>query len=61
MSVADIATRARQFSADQPHDVSAEAVAQFNRFVFKRMAEKFGGGAHPKRGAGHESDHLLQS
>jgi len=43
MSVADIATRARQFSADQPHDVSAEAVAQFNRFVFKRMAEKFGG------------------
>jgi DNA-binding MarR family transcriptional regulator len=43
MSVADMATRARQFSADQPHDVSAKAVAQFNRFVFKRMAEKYGG------------------
>ena len=38
-----MATKSRQISADKVHDVSAKAVAQFNRFVFKRMAEKYGG------------------
>ena len=48
MSVADMATKARQFSADQPHDVSAKAVAQFNRFVFKRMTAIEAEGLFPR-------------
>ena len=36
-------TKPRQISADKVHDVSAKTVAQFNRVVFKRMAEKYGG------------------
>ena len=38
-----MATKPRQISADKVHDVSAKTVAQFNRYVFKRMAEKYGG------------------
>ncbi len=27
----------------RPHEISAQAIAQFNRRVFRRMAEKYGG------------------
>jgi DNA-binding MarR family transcriptional regulator len=32
-----------EFMVNKPHEMSAQAIAQFNRRVFRRLAEKYGG------------------